>query len=437
MRKILYPFFLLSLVVGIYYFFGENLAPLVQKILFVFGLAFAFFLFRGLFLFFFDWIFESFSDLFKTIIAGILFFLITIGFWGMFPENITSKIENLFANNSQEGQVLSSFKNGVTEGVGELSEKTGNLVSQAGENISEGVSDLSNKAGSTLSATGDSISEGAKNSVEKTQELLTSDRTPTNLLKNVKVKTETTTVEVSSGEVSVDIAKNEASAWKKPVVVYTADNSDENSFYVQKDKKDKNSENSNNLKTSQAGDESENSQKTSENSDNTAVLASENNTSKNTKAEKTNAQIAQMKKSGVRLVSSGVSKEDYTVVFRAVDAQVVFPVEYKVSQVLWTDSENTVDQVDFSVLTPNDTKAEISISLSESGDVYQKFFSRFANTSSEENQFFVSAESENSVTYATFFEGILWEITISLEGENLEKNDFYQILLPISFQKQD
>ena len=438
MRNILYPFFLLSLLAGVYYFFGENFSPLMQKILLVLGLALAFFVFRGIFLFFFDWIFESFSNLFKTIIAGIVFFLLGMSVWGSLPKNSTEKISDIFFSDTNEKNPISSFGNGVTEKVASLKDTAGEKISDTTKGITNGV-------------------EGGVNKVGEALDSALSVRTPSHLLKNIKTVSEEskkkskkegqeknkeiTEIKENKKEENKQIQNPEnsdekISGWKKPVIAYLPEQEEE--------KREKSEELEKN--NSDALKNSGNKNAETENKDLKIVVTQNTNTSENTKntenstkqklaAEKTNSNITKMKQSGIHLISSGARPEDYTVVLRETDAQIVFPVEYIVSQVLWTDSENTLDQVDFNVLTPEETTAKVSIALSESGATFQKYFDAFENNTTEENKFFISKTSENSRTYATFFEGILWEITISLEGERFVDQDFYNILLPISFEK--
>lgn len=143
--------------------------------------------------------------------------------------------------------------------------------------------------------------------------------------------------------------------------------------------------------------------------------------------------------SGSKLPSSGSQTEKFKILFRELPVQIVYPVEYSLSNALWTDKENTLDTVSFSVTTPQKTKANISIDITDSGKIYNKYVKSFINkNSTDENLFFIESTSSQSITYVSFFAGNCWEITISLpENKAPTLNDFYEILLPAVFEAQE
>lgn len=134
-----------------------------------------------------------------------------------------------------------------------------------------------------------------------------------------------------------------------------------------------------------------------------------------------------------KLVSSGPSDEVFIVPLQNQNAQMVFPKEYTVSSIVWTDSG-----VKFAVLTPSEARGFIETTLQISGDKYEKYAPLFVNTSPDENTFIISQKTEKSVTYTTFFAGIMWDITISLPfAETPTLDDFYTLLLPIIFEEKN
>lgn len=149
------------------------------------------------------------------------------------------------------------------------------------------------------------------------------------------------------------------------------------------------------------------------------------------------ASLAPDKKSPL-LVSAGVSDEKYSVAFEQSNAAMIFPKEYAVSSVVWSTNMKEEESVHFAVQTPEELRAFVTVTLQTTGENYERYSEQFKTPKNNENIFIMAEKKEKTITYVTFFNGVLWNIEISLPFVNApQKQDFYSVLLPIIFEEKE
>jgi len=132
------------------------------------------------------------------------------------------------------------------------------------------------------------------------------------------------------------------------------------------------------------------------------------------------------------------SDKQFVIPFQNINAQMVFPSEYSISNVVWTDSKDSIDQVQF-VVQKNKIEAFVAVKITNKGELFNLLASKFINEkSNSENLFFITKRTEKTISYSSFFNGLLWEIEINIPFSiPPTDNDFYNILLPIVFEEKN
>jgi hypothetical protein len=364
MRRFLYPLFLLSLLGIIYYFFGSNFSPVVEKLFFVLALIILFFLFRAIFSFVFGFLIDSLSFLVKTLLALAFFLLLLWVIWMLFlPQEAKDKVSDIF---TQSGEVAEDLAENIDEEV---------------ENI---LNENNTESGENEENNQDGESEGENKSEENPE---------------------------SSPETTVTISHT-----------LTNESASEDKTEESQESQESEEENSENNNGSESADK---------NTEEAAVT-----TWKKPVVKDANDSVADMREAGVVLTSTGPSTQKNIVAFDNVDAQMVFPAEVTLGSIENGKNFNTLETLSFETFSP-EKNAQIEVSLKNSGANFEKYFSAFTTSNPDENKFFIAEQSAQSIVYVSFFEGILWEIRITLEKANPSTEDFYNVLLPISFERKD
>ncbi len=139
-----------------------------------------------------------------------------------------------------------------------------------------------------------------------------------------------------------------------------------------------------------------------------------------------------------RLVSTGVSAEQYVIPLNTINAQMVFPHEYQISSIVRGGNALGDESVSFSVSTPNSLRGFVTVQLSHSGNRVDEYAQQFKKANTSQNIFLITDLTEKTITYTTFFNGVMWDINIALPFSSVPtKDDFYSILLPMVFEEKE
>ena len=436
MRKLLTYTLIFLLIGGLFFLFWDDISSFWKKSSIIAAIIAGFFAIKDFIIWIFHFISNKFSNLFKYFLALIASLGVFFLGYDMLPEegsvkaNIkemkTSVVEFLrLPSRSEEiidGDVITIPSPSSSESIRTL-ESGLNSSAEGGRDIIRIYTDSSSDEGvRNNDSSGSVLSEDSTSSVDPLTALLSDD--------------------YSTVEVINDI--QEPSASIDPLVALLSDNTDSNAKV----------EEGENTTTLSFVNDSDQNWKTpiiqiinTPNPTETIVIPTEssnpkiiavniNNDENNTSSSNISLNTS-LAESGGTLPSSGNNDDRFTIMFREIPVQVVYPIEYSLSNTIWTDKKNTLDSVSFQIITPQNEKVQMNIDIVNFGDIYDKYVNKFTQSSETKNIFFIEHTSSQSLEYITFFNGNCWKITITLPSENPSLDDFYSILLPAVFEAQE